>query len=100
MARTAVTVAELTANGSVADAATNAVDPTNGHVISGVQLEELVLRVNLTFAGSKNVTIKAGANPPALSAGKGDLVVAINNTTKIIGPFTSERFVQKDGTLN
>lgn len=100
MARTAVTVTELVPNGSVADPATTAIDPTNGHVISGANLEELYLRINATFAGAKNYTIKAGANPPALEAGQGDLVIAINNAVKVVGPFSSQRFAQKDGSLN
>jgi hypothetical protein len=65
-----------------------------------VPLEEVYLVIAATFAGAKNYTIKAGANPPALNAGQGDLVIAINNTTKLVGPLTSARFVQKDGSLN
>jgi hypothetical protein len=102
MARTALTLTKLTANGSVADPAGNAVDPTNGHVLTlpaGATLEEIMLEVNLTFAGSKNLTVKAGANPPALEAGQGDLVVAINNAVKLIGPLTSGRFMQVGGQL-
>lgn len=101
MARTVLTVNELAANSSIADPAGNAVDVANGHYIPATtNLEELYLRVNLTFAGAKNITIKAGASPPALSAGQGDLVVAINNATKILGPFSSARFAQADGTMN
>lgn len=99
MARTAVTVTELSANSSVADPAGNAVDPTNGHIISGVPLEELMLEINSTFAGSKNFTVKAGVNPPADAAGQGDLVVAINAAVRLIGPFSSARFIQADGSL-
>lgn len=99
MARTAVPPTALTANAATADPAGTAVDPANGHVISGVPLEELMLEVNSTFAGAKSFTIKAGANPPALEAGQGDLVVAINNAVRLIGPFTSGRFAQADGSL-
>lgn len=99
MARTAVTVTELTANTSTADPAGNAVDPTNGHIVSGVPLEELMLEVDSTFAGAKNFTIKAGANPPADAAGQGDLVVALNAVVGLIGPFSSARFIQADGSL-
>jgi hypothetical protein len=102
MARTALTVTALSPNSSVADPAGNAVDVANGHVLTptGEQcLEEFYLEVNQTFAGAKNITIKAGANPPALSAGQGDLVVSINAAIKLIGPFTSARFAQADGSL-
>lgn len=100
MARTAITVTTLTANASTANPAGTAVDPTNGHVITGVPLEELVLEINSTFAGAKNFTVKAGANPPALSAGQGDLVVALNAVIGRIGPLTSARFSQADGALH
>jgi hypothetical protein len=99
MARTALTVNTTTPNGSIADPAGNAVDTANGHILSGVELEEIVLRIDSTFAGAKNFTIKAGANPPALEAGQGDLVVAINAAKKFVGPFTSGRFAQADGSL-
>jgi hypothetical protein len=101
MARTAIPVTELTPNASIANPAGTAVDTANGHSIVGSSpLEELYLVIAATFAGAKNYTIKAGANPPALEAGQGDLVIAINNTTKLVGPFTSGRFAQKDGSLN
>lgn len=100
MARTAVTVTELTPNSSVADPAGTAVDPTNGHIVSGVPLEELMLEIDSTFAGAKNFTVKAGANPPADAAGQGDLVVALNATVELFGPFTSARFIQADGSLH
>lgn len=102
MARTALTVNALSPNSSIAEPAGNAVDPANGHILtlSGEQcLEEFVLDVNFTFAGAKNLTIKAGAYPPALSQGQGDLVVAINNATRRVGPFSSARFAQADGSL-
>lgn len=99
MARTAVTVTELTANDDTADPAGTNVDPTNGHVISGVPLEELVLRIDSTFAGAKTFTIKAGDNPPALEAGVGDLAVSLNAAVAFVGPFSSARFAQSDGTL-
>lgn len=99
MARTAVTITKLNENAVTANPAGNALDPTNGHIISGVPLEELVLEINSTFAGAKNFTVKAGANPPALAAGQGDLVVALNAVVGRIGPFTSARFIQADGSL-
>ena len=99
MARTAVTVTTLTANANTANPAGTTIDPTNGHIISGVPSEELVLEINATFAGAKNYTVKAGANPPGLSAGQGDLVVALNAVIGRIGPLTSARFVQADGSI-
>lgn len=100
MARTALTLTTLAPNSSVADAAGNAVDPANGHILAGpIAHEEIYLEINSTFAGAKNFTVKAGKNPPALEAGQGDLVVAINAAIKLLGPFTSGRFIQQDGSL-
>lgn len=100
MARTAVTVTTLTPDGSVADPAGTAADPTNGHVISGVPTEELFLEINSTFAGAKNWTVKAGsAAGGALDRGQGDLVVSINAAVRLLGPFKSARFAQADGAL-
>lgn len=95
MARTAVTVNTLSPNASVAAPTTTAIDPTNGHYVACPgPLEELFIIIGATYAGSKNYTFLAGDNPPAFNAGQGNLVVAANNTTKWVGPFTSARFVQ------
>lgn len=102
MARTALTVVDLAPNSSIADPAGNAVDVANGHILTppaGMAFEEFYLEINSTFAGAKNWTVKAGANPPALAAGQGDLVVSINAAVKLLGPFTSARFMQADGSL-
>lgn len=101
MARTNLPVSALAANSSIADPAGTAADAANGMNITGAPLEEIMLRVVNAGAGSTNVTVRAGVYPPALSEGKGDLVVAVaNGTTKWIGPFTSAQFAQKDGSLN
>lgn len=101
MARTAVTVTELTANAATSEPAGTAADPTNDHVISGVPCEELLIRLANTNGSDRVATIKAGDNPPALEAGLGDLSVTVPATTgvKWIGPLTSARFVQDDGTV-
>ena len=105
MARTAIVPTELVGNSNIADVAGTNVDPANGHIISvasspaGAQLEELHIEINSTFAGAKTFTFKAGANPPALSAGQGDLVVSLNAGVGHVGPFSSSRFAQKDGSL-
>lgn len=101
MAATALTVTNLTANtGPIADPAGATPDAVNGNSVSGVQLEHIMIRVHNADSGSHTCTIKAGAYPPAESAGQGDLAVAVaNGTTKWIGPLTSGRFSQKDGSL-
>lgn len=102
MARTDIPLSVFTANDETADPAGTAADETDGHNVSGAPLEEIVLRVVLASAGdAANVTVKAGDNPPALSAGQGDLAVECDDdAATFIGPFESARFSQSDGSLN
>jgi len=72
----------------------------NGAIVSGVPLEELVVMVTNTFAGAKITTIRKGANPPALSAGQGDMTGSqAQNEVAMYGPFESARFSQGAGTV-
>lgn len=102
MARTNVPLSKLTANSSITTPAGTALDPTNGHVISAGRFRKLMLRVTNTSAGAKNITVKAGVSPPALSAGQGDLVVSVPATTGdvLIGPLEAARFSQANGDIN
>lgn len=102
MARTAVTVTTLTAGtGTTEPAGTNA-DPTNGHLIDTAGLTgHILIRCANTNGTARNAVIKAGANPPALSAGQGDLTVSVPATTGVVwfGPLESARFRQSDGSI-
>lgn len=106
MARTDLTVTSLTANSSTAYPAGDDLDPTNGHVLTNTSpLHEYFAIVTHTTSSTKTVTVKAGDNPPADAAGQGDLTVSFGagNVTaveKVIGPLTSSRFQQNDGTVN
>lgn len=106
MARTALTPVTLTANTTTADPAGTALDATNSHVVTPVApLDEYVIRVVNTTSSTKAVTIKAGDNPPADAAGQGDVSVSLTDgsstpTVKWVGPLSSARFIQNDGTLN
>jgi len=101
MARTAVDVTTLTANTAVTEPAGTTADPTNDHVVSGVPCEELLLRFANTNGSDRVATILAGDNPPADAAGQGDLAVTVPATSGVrwVGPLTSARFVQSDGTV-
>lgn len=101
MARTNVPYSNLVPNGNLAQPAGTAVDPTNGHVIADAVPELTVLRVTNTNASNRVVTVKAGAYPPALAKGLGDLAVTVLATSGVqfIGPFESGRFLQADGSL-
>lgn len=101
MARTVLPV--TTAYNTGAAPTATAIDATNSHYIaaSSTPAEELLILVNNTFAGTKTVTVKAGGNPPALSAGQGDLVVTCAASTNGIPiRIESARFLQADGTIN
>lgn len=111
MARTAVAYSNLVPNSNLADPAGTALNPgtNNGHVIPAAGSggkpdakaypEQTLLRVTVGATGG-NITVKAGAYPPALAAGLGDLVVTVANSgTQWIGPFESGRFLQADGSM-
>lgn len=101
MARTALTATELAANTAVADPSGASADSANGMNLAGVTLEETLIRVVNGSGSSINFTLRTGVYPPALSSGQGDLVTAIaGGATKWFGPFTSQHFAQKDGSLN
>lgn len=101
MARTAVTISKLSANSSITTPAGTTLDPTNGHVISGARFRKLMIRITNTNGTNRVATIKAGAYPPAESAGLGDLAVTVPATTGdvLIGPLESARFAQANGDI-
>jgi hypothetical protein len=103
MARTAVAYSNFLPNAAVTDASLTAVTlnpgTSNGHVISKAAPELTILRVAVGATGG-NITVKAGAYPPALAAGQGDLVTTVGaNSISWIGPLESGRFLQNDGSL-
>lgn len=106
MARTAVVPRALTKNSGL-NGATGAttIDSTlvtNGVTIANARPERLLLRVANTEGSTNTVTVKAGANPPALRAGGGDLVttVAATSGVQFIGPLESDKYLQADGSLS
>lgn len=101
MARTAVPKSNFVGNGNLADPAGTALDATNDHAIAAAPSDRMVLRVTNTHGSPHNVVVKAGAYPPAIAAGQGDLTVAVAATTGVqwIGPLESGRFMQADGSI-
>lgn len=106
MARVNVPLTELTPNGSVVSPAGTGADATDGNIVNpnadwpSAKLEEIVVKV-ANGATDAELTFLAGANPPALEAGLGDLVETVAaTTTRYFGPFTSARFAQSDGSLH
>lgn len=99
MPRTALVPTALSRTAKVVQPAGTTIDAalvTNGVVIAPeFPMEELVVQVVNTFAGAKIVTIQSGSNPPALSAGQGDMTGSlVQNEVANFGPFESARFRQ------
>jgi hypothetical protein len=103
MARTAVPIVTLSRTGAATNAGTVA-DPTNDHVVTlgGVPLSEIVFRFTNTNGTDRVATIVAGDNPPALSAGQGDLDITVPATSGdvTVAGLESARVLQSDGTVH
>jgi hypothetical protein len=105
MTRDAVTVSTVAFNTALASPAGTTVNAANDIIITPtVPVSELLIRVTHTAAAEYDLTIVAGANPPAFQNGQGDLVVpfAAGNVTPVIKFFTVEsaRFQQVDGSIH
>jgi hypothetical protein len=106
MPRTAVVPRALAKNSNlIGSSGATTIDSTlvaAGVTIANAKPERLLLRVTNTEASTNTVTVKAGANPPALRAGGGDLVVTLAATTGVqfIGPLESDKYLQADGSLS
>jgi hypothetical protein len=105
MANTTVHVTTLATNAATADPAGTAIVAGNTHVITPTgSMTKVALRLTNTFAGSKVFTVVAGHNPPAQSAGQGnlDLTLTIGSVTPYVTwvVLESARFVQADNTIH
>jgi hypothetical protein len=109
MARVALPYSNLVANSDL-------LDPTGVATVAGAgnglqvpdispnrrqSLPELtLLRVANASGGSGTISLLAGTNPPNVAAGQGNLTTTVaNSTTRWIGPFESNRFIQSDGSM-
>lgn len=102
MARTAVAIKKLAGDAGNTPATAVTIDATNHHVVDVAgKSNRLVLFVTNSHASTKTVTIKASDMFNALQASMGDLEVSIaTSSTAVIGPLTSARFLQSDGTIH
>lgn len=101
MANTTIHVTTLTANAATANPTGTAIAAANTHVVTPtVPLRRVFLRFTNSFAGAKVFTILAGDNPPADAAGQGNLTKSLaQDEVWWVGPLTSARFLQNDGTV-
>jgi hypothetical protein len=102
MART-VLGQETLAKNSSATAGTGtalAVGGSGYYIAAGAGVPENLL-LTVAFTGATGtVTVKAGANPPAVTSGAGDLTITGYNQTRYIRIYESARFLQADGSIN
>lgn len=114
-ARTALTPTSLVQDGGVAEGSGTSIA---GLVSAGATIaappgpNKIFLLVNNSATAAKNVTIRAGGNGNTASGGTnpgvpfeaatvGDLAVSVASSgTSLIGPFTSSRFTQADGSMS
>lgn len=102
MARTAVSYSSLLPNSNLSDPSGTSISSGagNGGQVAKASPELTLIRVSNASGGSGTATVKAGAYPPAIAAGQGDLTVTVANSgTQWIGPLESGRFLQSDGSL-
>lgn len=109
MARAILGATALVSNGSVADPAGAANVVVNGQVVPASALNASPIGGNVVFflrfsnatGAATNVTIAAGSQPSAISAGQGALVVSVAGSGGVqwVGPLDSSRFQQADGSI-
>jgi hypothetical protein len=114
-ARTALTPVQLVQDGSVAEGngtSIAALVAAGATVASPPGPNRVMLRVNNSDTAAHNVTVRAGgngvtaaggANPgvPFEAATVGDLVTSVPASSTVeIGPLTSARFTQADGSMS
>jgi hypothetical protein len=101
MARDAISIVTHPVNTGTDPGAGTTINPANGGVIAaGGKTTRLLIRVENTNAAGKNVTVKAGIQPPAWRASLGDLVVQVPATTGVRDlVIESARFGQTNGDI-
>jgi hypothetical protein len=102
MARTVLGQEPLVKNGAstAGTGTTLAVGGSGYYVAAGAGVPDRLL-IAIAFTGATGtVTVKAGANPPSVTAGLGDLTLTGYNQTRYIRIYESARFLQADGTVN
>lgn len=102
MARTAAALVSLANNTATLDGGGTTYDVSNGMYIPAIpgNRDLLVRLTNTDDDTGLTVTFKAGAYPPALASGQGDLAVTVAFGTTRLVVLESGRFAQADGTVN
>jgi hypothetical protein len=99
--RDAVAVTTLTTNVVTNTPAGTTINTTNGANLAQYEAARSVVRITNTAGTEKEVTFKAGVNPPAVRKGMCDLIVKVPATTgDVLIPIEPSRFSQAEGTIN
>lgn len=100
MPRDAVAITALASGAGTAQPAGTTINVGNGATIPAKSSDRLVVRVTNTAGAEKEVTFKAGVNPPAIRKGIGDLVVKLPATTgDVLVVLETARHAQADGSI-
>lgn len=108
MPRTAVAYSNLVPNGELADPAGTAITSGAGNgaqinATSGARAvpELTMIRLANASGSTGTATVLAGTNPPNVAAGQGNFTTTniLTATSRWIGPFESNRFLQSDGSI-
>lgn len=102
---TAITINDLTPNGSIAAPTAQVLDTGTAAVTletaATSDMDRIVIEVTNTAVADLTVTIETGEDPPAFRQALGGVTSAniAQNGRRIFGPFESARFAQADGKL-
>jgi hypothetical protein len=111
-ARTNVPINQFVQDGSLADPSGATISQANGNTVASPGPYHLLLRVNNSAGSSYNCIVRAGGNGVTASGGTavavpfemsttGDLTVAVGASATVwIGPFSTDRYTQADGSLS
>jgi hypothetical protein len=99
MADTACDTTTLALNAKTDDPGGTAIVHANTHVLTPTKpSSKVIVRLENTFDGNKVFTILAGDNPPAHSAGQGNLALTLAKDDVTFVVLESARFLQDNGT--
>jgi hypothetical protein len=111
-ARTNIPINQFGLDGSLADPSGTTISQANGNYVAAPGPNKLILRVTNSAGSSYNAIVRAGGSGNIASGGAavavpfeqastGDLTVAVGSSATVwIGPFSTDRYTQADGSLS
>jgi hypothetical protein len=99
MTRTAVTPTKLTGDGVSVATAVN-IDVTNGMTLAAAQPEMTTLLITNTDTNAHEVTLRSGDPVTGVGMEVDQAFVIPASSSRYLGPFTSARCQQRDGSMS